>query len=280
MLGCWQPFKMTQKPIIWTLIMTCFVLTSFDDPEFPPLPNIKSVTEYKQWADKAETHEKEKWLKSKRDYYPNGELKSKLHVEYNGDTTSLRVYELNKDSVIIKDTWYNRFLKKWIKGDIYIYDKGESLPSMTKDKENYKCYYKYDEQHRVIERRHVDNNDKDFGTYHFSFDSIGLMIQQVEFDFFGTTKYVKRVYVYEYEKNDKGQVIKQESFFVPTSEKEKEVRTNEKGEQMITYYGFTANTKTLTETVYFNEKDERIRKETYDRGGKVQFIWTYKYEYY
>ncbi|MCB0855342.1 MAG: hypothetical protein KDD63_24130, partial [Bacteroidetes bacterium] len=225
-------------------------------------------------------HEKEKWLKSKRGYYPNGQLQSKLYVEYNGDTTSLTVYELNKDSLIIKDTWYNRFLKKWMKGKKYSYDKGMSLPSMTETRDHYKCYYKYNDELKIIERRHVDNNNQDFGTYQFSFDSTGLMIQQVEFDFFGATKYVKRVYVYEYEKNDKGQVIKQETFFVPTTDQEKEVMTNEKGEQMIIYYGFAARTRTLTDTVFLNEKGERTRKETYDREGNVQFIWTYKYEYY
>jgi hypothetical protein len=255
-------------------------LTSFDDIEFPPLSKIKSVTEYKEWADKSETHEKEKWLKSTRDYYPNGKLKRKLYVEYNGDTTSLIAYELNKDSLIIKDTWYNRFSKKWKKGDTYSYDFGETSPSMTKDQGDYKCYYKYDEHQRIIERRHVDNNDKDFGTYQFSFDSDGLMVQQVEFEFFGTTKFVKRVYVYEYVKNEKGRIIKQQTFFIPTNTKEKEERTNEKGEQLIVYYGYTAKTKTLTETVFFNENNERIKKETYDREGNPQFIWTYKYEYY
>lgn len=271
---------MTRQPIILTLILTCLLLTSFDDPDFPPLPEIKSVTEYKEWADKTETHEKEKWLKSKRDYFQNGQLQSKLYVEYNGDTTSLTVYELNRDSLIIKDTWYNRFLKKWMKGKKYTYDKGMTLPSMTETKGNYKCFYKYNDDFQIIEIRHVDNKDKDFGTYQFTFDSSGLMIQQVEFDFFGTTKYVKRVYVYEYEKNENGQVIKQETFFVPTTDKDKEVRTNEKGEQMVTYYGFTAKTKTLMETVHLNEKGERTKKETYDREGNVQFIWTYKYEYY
>ena len=60
-----------------------------------------------------------------------------LYVEYKGDTTDLRVYKLNKDSTVKKEIWYNKFLKKWMDGDTYYYNKGKKLPYMTNDQNNY-----------------------------------------------------------------------------------------------------------------------------------------------
>ncbi len=83
-----------------------------------------------------------------------------------------------------------------------------------------------------------------------------------------------------YEKNEAGQIIKKESYFVPTFTKESITKTDKHGNQKTTYNGFTAKTKTINETIYFNDKGERIKKIEYDRDDKPQFIWTYEYEYY
>lgn len=261
-------------------ILLLLLLTGFDDPDFPSLPKLKSVTEWREWADTSENHEKSKWLKSKREYFPNGELRQVLYVEYNGDTTGLTQYKLNRKSRIKKDIWYNRFLNKWMQGDRYYYKKGETQPYMTKDQDKYRCFYNYDLQKRIRSRRLVDSKRKAFVEYEFMYDSTGLMNQQIEYDFFDDQRDVKRVYVYEYEKDDQGRVIKKESYFVPHTNKESVTKTDKQGNQRTTYYGFTAKDKTLMETVFYNEKGERIRKIEYDRDNRPQFISTYHYEYF
>ncbi|MBX3163480.1 MAG: hypothetical protein KF900_03295 [Bacteroidetes bacterium] len=272
---------MTKKVIITLGLFSIILLSSFvDDFDFPHLTNLKSVKEYKQWADTTKTHEKDKWLKSHRVYYPTGQIKQVLYIEYNGDTTSLRQYSLNKNGTVDKDIWYNRFLKKWMKGDEYVYRKNEQLPYMYKDKNNYKCYFIYDANGKLLNKKHSDNKNEDFAEYEFFYDTIGLLMQQIEYGFFGGEKHIKRVYVYEYEKDQDNKVIKRETFFVPSHKSDVEIRTDKKGNQMTTYYGFTAKDKTLTETIYFNTKGERTKKIEYDRQGQPQFVWTYEYEYY
>jgi hypothetical protein len=266
-----------------TLILGLFafiVLASFDDPDFPSLPKIKSIKEWKEWADTTEKHDKIKWLKSERHYYPSGELQQSLYVEYNGDTTDLRIYLLDKDSTIKKEIWYNKFLKKWMNGDTYYYNKGVKSPFMTRNNDKYKCYYTYDSEGKITGKRHSNDKDQNFAEYEYTFDSTGLIIQQIEFNFFDGKRDEKRVYVYEYEKNKKGQVIKKETYFVPNYTKESIKKTDKQGNQKTTYYGLTAKTKTITETIYYNEKGERTKKIEYDRDDKPQFIWTYEYEYY
>lgn len=269
----------TQKLTLLFGLLIFIMLTSFDDSEFPSLPQIKKVIEWREWADTTQNKES-KWLKSKREYYENGMLKNMLYVEANGDTTSLRIYKLDKDSILIKNIWYNKFLKKWMDGETYYYKKGERLPYMTKDKENYKCYYSYDRTGNIIGRRLVDDKNENFAEYEFTYDSTGLMSRQIEFDFFNRKRDEKRVYVYEYEKDKEGKVIKKETYFVPHHTKEIETKTDNQGNQKTTYYGFTAKTKTITETVFYNNKGERTKKIEYDSENKPEFIWTYDYEYY
>ena len=268
------------QKLITVFGITVFVmLTSFNDPEFPAPPKIKSVKEWREWADKA-NHDQTKWLKSERLYYPNGKLQQTLYVESNGDTTDLRIYKLNKDSTLKGEIWYNRFLKKWMDGDTYYYNKGQKLPYMSKGSDKYKCYYTYNNQGEIISRRHADDQNKNFSEYEYTFDSTGLIIQQIEFDFFDGQRDEKRVYVYQYEKGDKGQVVKRETFFVPHHTTESVTKTDKQGNQKTSYYGFTAKSKTLTETIYYNDRGERMRKIEYDRDDKPQFIWTYDYAYY
>jgi hypothetical protein len=262
--------------LIATILLSGFV----EEIDFPYIKDLKSVTEWRQWADTTKPHDSKRWLKSQRVYYPTGQLKTILYVEFNGDTTSLREYSLNKNGTIDKDIWYNRFLKKWMRGDEYFYKKKETLPYMYKDKNNYKCFLAYDAGKRLISKKHVDDNNESFAAYEYTYDTAGLMIQQIEYDFFDGERQVRRIYVYEYEKNHRGQVTKKETYFVPSHESDEEVRTDKKGNQMITYYGFTAKEKTLTETIYLNEKGERMKKIEYDRKGNPEFIWTYDYEYY
>ena len=262
-------------------LLSTILLTSFvDDPDFPFLPKIKTITEWKEWADTTKYHESKKWLKSRREYYPNGQLQQMLYVEYNGDTTDLRVYKLNKDSTIKKDISYNKFLKKWVDGDTYYYKKGGKLPCMTNDQNNYKCYYTYDNKGQIIGKLLKDDEKKSFAEYQYIYDTTGLMVQQIEFDFFAGQREEKRDYVYEYKKNNNGQVIKKEVFFVPHHTQESVTKTDKQGNQRITYYGFTAKTKTIMETIYYKNKGERTKKIEYDRDDKPLFIWTYDYEYY
>ncbi|MBK8874630.1 MAG: hypothetical protein IPN13_12180 [Bacteroidetes bacterium] len=88
----------------------------------------------------------------------------------------------------------------------------------------------------------------------------------------------KRVYVYEYEKNNAGQVIKKK-FFCSHHTQESITKTDKQGNQRTTYYGFTAKTKTVTETIYYNDKCEQTKKIEYDRENRPSIIWTYDYEY-
>ena len=271
----------TQKLTLLIGLLSTILLTSFvDDPDFPALPKIKTITEWKEWADTAKYHENKKWLKSRREYYPNGQLQQMLYVEYKGDTTALRVYKLNKDSTIKKDIWYNKFLKKWMDGDTYYYNKGEKLPYMTNDQNNYKCFYTYDKNGQLIGKLLKDDKKVSFAEYEYTYDTTGLMIQQIEYGFFDGQREEKRAYVYEYEKNNAGQVIKKEVFFVPHHTQESVTKTDKQGNQRTTYYGFTAKTKTVTETIYYNDKGERTKKIEYDRDNKPSIIWTYDYEYY
>lgn len=254
-------------------------MISFDDPEFPKLPKIKSIIEWKEWADTTKYKEL-KWLNTKREYYENGELSRTLFLGYKGDTTGLRMYKLNKDSTLKKDIWYNIFLKKWMEGDTYYYHKGEKLPFMSKDKDKYSCFYTYDKQGNIIGKRLSNNKNQNFAEYEYTYDTTGFIIQQIEFDFFDDQREVKSVFVYEYERNEAGQVIKKDVFYVPQHTNERVTKTDKKGNQKTTYYGFTAKTTSITETIYYNDKGERTKKIEYDRDNKPKFIWTYDYEYY
>lgn len=270
---------MTKKLTLILGLLAFIVLTSFGDPDFPSLPKIKKVTEWKEWVDTTK-YNSLKWLKSIREYYENGELRNMLYVQVDGDTTALRIYKLSKDSLLKKDIWYNKFLKKWMDGNTYYYKKGKKLPYMTKDNNKYKCYYTYDNQGHIIGERLADDKDKNFAEYEYTYDTTGLMVQQIEYDFFDGQRNKKRVYVCEYEKNKKGQVIKKEIYFVPHHTKESITKTDKQGNPKTTYYGFTAKTKTIIATVYYNERGERTKKIEYDRDHKPQSIWTYEYEYY
>ncbi|MBK9733117.1 MAG: hypothetical protein IPO83_17835 [Chitinophagaceae bacterium] len=260
-------------------LLAVMLLASFDDPEFPKLPKIKSIIEWRAWADTTK-YKEAKWMKSKREYYMNGELSTTLFFGSKGDTTDLRIYKLNKDSSLKMEIWYNKFLKKWMDGDTYYYNKGETLPFMSKDNDKYKCFYTYDNQGNIIGKRLSDDKDENFAEYEYTYDTTGLLIQQVEFDFFDGQRDMKRIYVYEYEKNETGQVLKMDAFFVPHHTNESVTRTDKQGNQKTTYYGFTAKAKTNTETIYYNDKGERTQKIEYDRDNKPQFIWTYDYAYY
>ena len=261
--------------ILITILLSSFVT----DLEFPSLPRIKSVTEWKQWADTTKYNDSGKWLKSRRDYYPNGQLSQMLYVEYQGDTTTLRVYKLNKDSIISRSTWYNSLLKKWMDGDTYYYHKGEKLPYMSND-DGYKCYYTYDDNGRLVSRLLKDDNKMSFAEYQYTYDSTGLMVQQVEFGFFNGEREEKRKYVYEYELTDSGEVRKKDAFFVPHHTQETVTKVDKKGNERTTYYGFTAQTKSITETIYYNDRGERTKKIEYDRENKPSTIWSYDYVYY
>lgn len=274
-------FMTTQKltAIIGLLCIT--LLTSFViDPGFPALPKIKTVTEWREWADTTTYHESKKWLKSRREYYPNGQLRQSLYVESDGDTTDLRVYKLNKDSTVKKEVWYNKFFKKWMNGETYYYIKGEKQPYMSNDPNNYTCYYTYDNKGQLIGKLLKDDRRQSFAEYEYTYDSTGLIIQQIDYGFFDGQREEKRAYVYEYEKNNGGQVIKKEVFFVPHHTLESVTKTDRQGNKRTTYYGFTAKEKKIVETIFYNEKGERSKKIEYDRDDKPQFIWTYYYEYY
>ncbi|MBN2728552.1 MAG: hypothetical protein JXR53_04945 [Bacteroidales bacterium] len=274
---------MTTNKITLLLIglLSTILLSSFlDDPDFIPSPNIKTVTEWREWADTTKYHESKKWLKSRREYFPNGQIKQLLYVEYNGDTTSLRVYKLNEDSTIENYIWYNNNLKKWMDGDTYYYNKGEKLPYMTKNQNNYYCFYTYNSNRQLIGKLLKDDKKTSFAEFEYTYDITGLMIQQIEYDFFDGQREEKRAYIYEYEKNNAGQVIKKDVFFVPHHTQESVTKTDKQGNQRTTYYGFTASTKTIMETIYYNKKGERTKKIEYDRENKPSIIWTYDYEYY
>jgi hypothetical protein len=260
-------------------LLTVLLLTSFDDKDFPILSKIKSITEWKEWAD-TNKYNSPQWIKSKREYYSNGELSGILHLGLKGDTTTLLTYILNKDSTLKKEKWYNIFLHKWIAGDSYYYNKGEKYPYMSKDKAKHKCYYTYNNQRKIIAKRFSGDKGENFAEYEYTFDSSGLMVQQIEFDCLGGQRDERRIYVYEYEKNSKWQVIKKETFLVPHTAKESITKTDKFGNQKTSYYGFSAKEKTLTETVLYNTKGERTKKIEYDRDGKPQFISTYDYQYY
>jgi hypothetical protein len=254
-------------------------LSSFDDTDLPILPGIKSITEWKEWADTNKCNSP-KWIKSKREYYSNGELSGILYLGLKGDTTTLRTYILNKDSTLKKEKSYNIFLHKWMPEDSYYYNKGEKHPYMSKDNNNNKCYYNYNNQWKMIAKRFSGDKGENYAEYEYTYDSSGLMVQQIEFDCLGGQRDERRIYVYEYEKNNKGQVIKKETFLVPHTTKESITKTDKFGNQKISYYGFTTKEKALTETVLYNIKGERTKKIEYDSNGKPQFIRTYDYAYY
>ena len=206
---------MTQKLACLFGLLSIVLLTSFaDDPDFPQLPKIKTITEWKEWADTSQYHESKKWLKSRREYYPNGEIQRKLYVGYEGDTTDLRIYNLNKDSTIDKEIWYNKFLNEWIEGNNYFYYDGEKHPYMTSNQDNYKCHYSYDINGRLAGKLFKEDNNISFAEHEYNYDANGLLVGQIEYDFFNEQREVTNVYVYSYEKNSTGQVIKKEMFLV------------------------------------------------------------------
>jgi len=47
---------------------------------------------------------------------------------------------------------------------------------------------------------------------------------------------------------------------VPHQTQESVAKTDKQGNQRTSYYGFTAKTKTVTETIYYNDKGELTKK--------------------
>ncbi|MES2765823.1 MAG: hypothetical protein V4642_08145 [Bacteroidota bacterium] len=264
------------------LISGLLALTSFVDNNvnFPPLPKIKSVTEWRQSVDTTYINERAKWLKSQRLYYPNGKLQQTLYVEYNGDTTDLRIYKLTKDSLVKEEIWYNSFSKKWMNDDKYYYNKGEKLPVYTADEDGYTTYYRYNPSGQIINKRLSDDMKQNFGEHEYIYDTNNLLIQHTEYDFFGGKKEKKNVYVYEYEMNENGQMIKRNAYFIPHTAKEPTNKTDNQGNQKTTYYPLHTKTKKITETIFYKDNGERVKKIEYDRRSQPQIISTYDYEYY
>jgi hypothetical protein len=273
---------MKQKTkLLFLAIVSIVLLCSYvGDLGFPPLPKIKAITEWRQWADSSQHENKEPWLKSKREYYPNGELKQSLYVELDGDTTDLRKYELNKDSLTKQEVWYNKYLHKWIKSDYYHYEKGTRVPSYSIDEDKYRVNYTYNQDNQLIDQVLLDDKHKRFAEYEYMYDTTGLLIQKIEYDFFDDKRDLKRIYAYIYARKENGKVWKMDSYFVPFTNEESVTKTDKKGNVKTTYYGFTAKEKSILETIYYNDKGERTQKVEYDREDKPEFIWTYDYEYY
>jgi hypothetical protein len=98
---------MTRIPF-WLLlgIIAAPLLSSFDDFDVIPLHNIKSITEWREYADKSIAKDTNKWLTCKRDYYPNGVIQQLLYAESNKDTFSLYRFILNNDSSIKNELIY------------------------------------------------------------------------------------------------------------------------------------------------------------------------------
>lgn len=274
----------TKKLTIAIGFFSIILLTSFiEDPDFYALPKIKTIVEWEEWASTSEFYTPEKWLKSRREYYPNGEFKQTFSVGYNNDTIALQIYELNEDSTIKKEIWYNKFLKKWMDGDTYYYNKGETKPYMKNNPNeinSFKWHYTYNNRKQLINRLLKDDWNENFTEFEYTYDTTGLLIQQIEYGFFDNQREEKTKHVYEYEKDNAGRVIKKQVFYVPHHTKEIVTKTDKEGNQMTTYYGFASKEKVNTETIYYNDTGEQIKKVKYDRQGIPSTIGTYEYEYY
>ncbi len=247
------------------------------DPDFPPLRGVKTMYEWKQWAD-TEEYDNSRWLKSRRHYYPNGELQETFYVEAEGDTTELREYTLSTDSLVIRDRWYNDILDTWMDGYTYYYRDRSRQPYKTQDPDGWSCHYTYDNGGRVTRKILEDTEKNRFAEYEYTFDSSGWLTQTIEYDFFGDTRDISRIYVYTYERTAEG--YRCDQFFNPHTTEEHVTRTNDQGETQVMYYGFNPKTSSLLESVFFNTAGERVKKIEYDRREKPQFIWTYEFKYY
>ncbi len=256
------------------------IFSGFTDPEFPVLPRLKSVLEYKEWANTNGNYEKSKWLKTKTEYYLNGMIKSELHLNSKGDSTALIIHNLNKDSFIFEDENYKKSMATKLREETYFYKNNQNLPYMVRiGGGNYKYYYTYDSDQRIIEMKYIAKKYDNYETTTYTYDTSGLLIHQYKNIFLGTINTIYE-YEYRYTKNENNIIVKREMFSVPRISIKKEILINEKGEQISKYFADPIADKVCFETIFFNEKGERLKKETYNEKGNVDFIYTYVYQYY
>ncbi|QIX63338.1 hypothetical protein HER32_20035 [Hymenobacter sp. BT18] len=254
------------------------LLTGFSTPK-PALRKTKSVTTWKAWADTT-TQGRAKWMVVKCEFYPNGELKRKLSLGYEGDTVGLSVYKLNRDSTLQAETWYNKYLKKWMPGSSYIYRRGEKRPFMVKERFDYASYCTYDAQGKEVAHRIVNERKEPIYDYEYQYDASGWLIRSSMFRFFNGERDDEQREIWEYTKNEKGQVIQADVFAVNTLPLGPTVKTDKNGNKKITYSSTGANTKSLLRTEYYNQRKELTKTVEYDLEAKPQFAKTYEYEYY
>jgi hypothetical protein len=145
---------------------------------------------------------------------------------------------------------------------------------------NYKNYFLYDKQGRIIDKRQTRDDDESYRAYTYTYDSTGLMVMQIEYDYFDGKRDESRRYVYEYEKDTNGNLIKKNILFVQNPQEESNSKTDKEGNVKTTYYPSHTKNKSIMETIFYNAKGEMIKKIEYDRKDKPSFIRTYLYEYY
>jgi hypothetical protein len=165
-----------------------------------------------------------------------------------------------------------------MKGDSYVYEKYSKLLSRTQNRDGYICFYSYDNQGNLMERKFMDKQ-RAFGDNKYTYDSQNRLLMQTEYDYFDGQPQESQKYIFEYSKDTLSKELKVDMYFIPQTTENEITKTDRKGNQQTRLFTFTAKTKTLEETVVYNSKMERVRKIEYGRNGKPSFIWTYEYTY-
>ncbi len=252
-------------------------LTNFDDPNehlFKILPKLKSITEWVEVTDTTDSKVK-KWIRTYREYYPNGQLKTFRHVGKDLDT-SLIIFHLNKDSIIDESRTFNKSAKKWTRLEKYSYLSGFKYPDKITSKYN-SCKYLYDKNGYLLRRTLYIKKNIPIDEYDYIYDSSGTITQVLRYSFlnFSSGKPTGQkndfITVDEYSIDPTSKALTKKTFFISAIDEkvDRTIYSNNKIEfPTLKYKDFNP------EKIFISEKNELIKR------TNSYMTSIYKYEYY
>ena len=253
------------------------VLTSFDDPDehlFKVRPKLKSITEWVEITDTTDAKAK-KWIRSYREYYPNGQLKTYRHV-YKDLDTSLITFHLNKDSVIDESRTFNKSTKKWARLEKYSYLSGSKYPDKITSKYN-SWKYIYDKDGRLLRRALYIKKNIPIDEYDYIYDASGTIAQVLRYSFLKsnsgepTEQKSDLITVDEYSFDPTSGTLTKKTFFISAAD-EKIDRTIYSANKIA--FSTTKYKDFNPEKIFVSEKNELIKRTS------SYMTSVYKYEYY
>lgn len=251
-------------------------LTSFDDPDehlFKMRPKLKSITEWVELTDTTDSKTK-KWIRTYREYSPNGQLKTFRHV-YKDLDTSLITFHLNKDSLISESRTYNKSSKKWTTLEKYSYQTGSKYPDKITSKYN-SWKYLYDKYGRILRRTLYIKKNIPIDEYDYIYDSSGTIAQVLRYSFLKsnggepTGQKSDLITIDEYSFDPTNKTLTKKTFFISATDEKVDraiYATNKIEFSASKYKDFNP------EIIFLTEKDELTKR----TSGYMTSIYTYEY---